>query len=361
MEHTEKKSQKKTSQSQNAGFLFAVGLGVAAIIGLVIWYVLGIQSVKALSESRFAEVSSRVFNIPVATINGNKIGYHEYVDNLRAMRTFFDTDTEGLERPTDADMSDYVLSRLLVNGLITQVARDFRVSLSREEINSIVERDLLSSFASKEEAEQEIITRYGWTFDEFVQKIVVPTELERKLSEVYIASVGSTGEEEVVRAQAEDILAQIKDGASFEEMAREYGTDGTSAEGGDLGWFARGVMVPEFEEAVFSLGAGDLADELVQTQFGYHIVKVDDYRIGEDPMTGEEVEEVKARHILFRVTGQDIMQFREYMNGLLMDATITVAKGLKNPFEDLYEEVGSPNNMIDVSELNLEDFDIEFE
>lgn len=361
MDHTEKNSEKKNSQSQNTGFLFAVGLGVAVIIGLVVWYILGVQSVKALSESRFAEVSSRVFNIPVATINGNKIGYHEYVDNLRAMRTFFDTDTDGLERPTDADMSDYVLSRLLVNGLITQAARDFRVSLSQEEINSIVERDLLASFANKEEAEKEISTRYGWTFDEFVQKIVVPTELERKLSEVYIASVGSAGEEEAVRAQAEDILSQIKAGASFEDMAREYGSDGTSAEGGDLGWFARGVMVPEFEQAVFDLAPGELADSLVETQFGYHIVKVDDYRVGSDPVTGEEMEEVKARHILFRISGQDIMKFREYMNTLLMDATITVAKGLRNPFEDLYQEIDAETSTIDVSELNLEDFDVELE
>ncbi len=74
--------------------------------------------------------------------------------------------------------------------------------------------------------------------------------------------------------RARAVLARIKKGESFEEMARQFGTDGTASQGGDLGWFGSGRMVKPFETAVFdNPGKGLLAD-VVETDFGYHIIKV---------------------------------------------------------------------------------------
>ena len=78
---------------------------------------------------------------------------------------------------------------------------------------------------------------------------------------------------------AEDILAQLKDGADFGELAAEHGTDATASNGGDLGTFGRNMMVPEFEEAAFALEVGELSD-VVETQFGYHIILVTDKNQG---------------------------------------------------------------------------------
>lgn len=74
--------------------------------------------------------------------------------------------------------------------------------------------------------------------------------------------------------QANKILKEIKGGASFEDMARIHGTDGTSAQGGDLGWFGKGRMVAPFEKAVFSARSKGLLPNVVETQFGYHLIKV---------------------------------------------------------------------------------------
>lgn len=75
------------------------------------------------------------------------------------------------------------------------------------------------------------------------------------------------------RKEAEEILAKIKAGESFEEMAKKHGSDGTAQNGGDLGWFSKGMMVPPFENAVFNSKEG-LLPNLVTTDFGYHIIKV---------------------------------------------------------------------------------------
>jgi len=75
------------------------------------------------------------------------------------------------------------------------------------------------------------------------------------------------------RALAQDLLKRIKQGANFESMAREHATCPSRSSGGDLGWFGPGKMVASFESACKGLGIGSISD-VVQTQFGYHLIKL---------------------------------------------------------------------------------------
>ncbi|KXZ40666.1 peptidyl-prolyl cis-trans isomerase C [Alkalithermobacter thermoalcaliphilus JW-YL-7 = DSM 7308] len=75
--------------------------------------------------------------------------------------------------------------------------------------------------------------------------------------------------------KANEIIDEINSGLSFEEAATKYSNCPSSAQGGDLGIFPRGRMVPEFEEAVFSMNIGQISHP-VKTQFGYHIIKLSD-------------------------------------------------------------------------------------
>jgi peptidyl-prolyl cis-trans isomerase C len=75
-------------------------------------------------------------------------------------------------------------------------------------------------------------------------------------------------------SEALQILERIKKGESFADLARELSIDrGSGKRGGDLGFFGRGQMVKPFEEAAFKLNKGELTNEPVRTQFGYHIIK----------------------------------------------------------------------------------------
>ena len=86
----------------------------------------------------------------------------------------------------------------------------------------------------------------------------------------------STSDEDKAKAkkEARDVLRQIKNGAEFAEMARLHGTDGTASKGGDLGWFSDGAMVAPFQEAVYGASRKGLLNDVVETQFGYHIIDV---------------------------------------------------------------------------------------
>lgn len=73
--------------------------------------------------------------------------------------------------------------------------------------------------------------------------------------------------------EANDVLAQLKAGANFEELAKKLSTDGAAAKGGDLGWFSKGSMIPEFEKVAFAMKEGTTSG-VVKTKFGFHVIKL---------------------------------------------------------------------------------------
>ena len=83
----------------------------------------------------------------------------------------------------------------------------------------------------------------------------------------------SAAEEAAIKAKAEGILKQVKNGADFAKLAKENSEDGSASAGGDLGdWITRGQMVPEFDKSIFTLKTGETSD-LVKSMFGYHIIQ----------------------------------------------------------------------------------------
>jgi peptidyl-prolyl cis-trans isomerase C len=128
------------------------------------------------------------------------------------------------------------------------------------------------------------------------------------------------------RQKAETLLKQVKEGGDFAALAKENSTCRSAAEGGDLGLFARGSMVKPFEEAAFALKPGEVSD-VVETQFGYHIIKVTEHR---DPNT---VSFEGARNdITKRLTQQKKNEFvRKYIESLRQKAKIESAAADTTP------------------------------
>lgn len=123
--------------------------------------------------------------------------------------------------------------------------------------------------------------------DEMLQKEGKVALTDAALRKVYDEAVKQMGDEQEVRArhilvetedQAKEIVAELKKGANFEELAKTKSKDpAAAAQGGDLGYFTKEQMVPEFADAAFKMEKGQVSDP-VKSQFGWHIIRVEDKR-----------------------------------------------------------------------------------
>lgn len=154
--------------------------------------------------------------------------------------------------------------------------------------------------------------------------------------------------------RAEDILEKaLKPESDFEKLAEEYSEDtGSAQQGGDIGWFTREQMVPEFSQAVFDeLEEGEITQELVQSDYGYHIIKktgqrtkeADDLDVeieglgeGEIKTESEPVQEARAQHILIMTQSEELMQ------GVNWEYTGLTGKQLKTAFVSFNQQTNEP-------------------
>lgn len=94
-------------------------------------------------------------------------------------------------------------------------------------------------------------------------------------------------------AEAKDVIAQLDKGAKFEVLAKSKSSDSSAKDGGDLGFFNRGDMVPEFADVAFKLKPGEYTKTPVKTQFGFHVIKVEEHRQGKAPTFEESKDQIK--------------------------------------------------------------------
>ncbi len=108
-----------------------------------------------------------------------------------------------------------------------------------------------------------------------VSKLENDTVYSAKASHILIKwASDSDADKKSAKEKARGILKEIKGGASFAAKALEHGTDGTASRGGDLGWFTTGQMVKPFEKAVFDAAKTGVLNDVVETEFGYHIIDI---------------------------------------------------------------------------------------
>jgi len=174
-----------------------------------------------------------------------------------------------------------LLRRIVQGRVIGKMAREKGL----EKIDEVKEQlEILSNdFLSQEYVKREIIAKIDVT-EEDVNLYYKTHPNEFRTAEMVKASHilikadknASADDKEKARGEAGDILKRVKAGEDFAKLASEVSDDqGSKAKGGDLGYFARGKMVKQFEDAAFSLKAGEISD-VVETHFGFHIIRVDD-------------------------------------------------------------------------------------
>lgn len=141
----------------------------------------------------------------------------------------------------------------------------------------------------------------------FFKKNVVDAVTEDEVKARYEKEIAALPKQEEVRArhilvkteeEAKQIITDLDAGKDFIEIAKEKSTDPNKTEGGDLGYFTKGRMVPEFEEAAFALEKGAYTKTPVQTQFGFHVIRLEDKR--DAPPPAFEAVEQQVRQLVMR-------------------------------------------------------------
>ena len=149
---------------------------------------------------------------------------------------------------------------------------------------------------------------------EKVENAITDDMLEAKYKEVVAQSAGTGGEVKArhillaTEAAAKEVIAALAAGADFAALAQEKSTGPSKTQGGDLGWFNAEQMVPEFSQAAFALEPGSVTPTPVQTQFGWHVIKVEDKR------TNTPTSFVQMRNQLSQQLTQEIVG--AYLDGL---------------------------------------------
>ncbi len=306
-----------------------------AINGLVSEYVMEYVAQILGIEVTPEEIADSITSSPVFQDSGQFVGSVRYQQILQSNNYTVVEYEETVRR----EILGLKLTQVLTDGIeadANEVRQEFlnrnqefkiryiSIDPEQETPSEVVEEELQGYFEENQENYRSLEKRR-------IKYILVPEEPDKvELTEQQITErMAVIGEKDEVEAshilissitpdaeeKAQGILQQIRDGGDFAELAREHSDDPASgANGGELGFFKRGMMVPEFEDAAFSLDPGSISD-LVATTYGFHIIKVTDVKTIDSRSTAEsQLREEEAQNlaqavadkILFEANNSDL-------------------------------------------------------
>jgi len=221
----------------------------------------------AISLSLAAPVAAQDASTVLATVNGTDIT----LGHLIAMRAMLPAQYQELP---DEVLYNGMLDQLIQQEVVADSLRgseDARTKLTMEnEDRAFLASVAIDAIAFDTIADADVQALYDANFAD------AGGDQEWNASHILVAT-----EEE-----AQSLVEQLNDGADFVALAQEFSTGPSGPNGGALGWFGAGMMVPEFETAVAGLEAGEISAP-VQTQFGWHVVKLNESRFSMPPALGD--------------------------------------------------------------------------
>jgi len=261
---------------------------------------IALAAIAATACSKNSDKSDPV----MATVNGEAITTKEFESMVTMM-----SNGQITADKLNPDQKKMVMDRLVVVHVAAADAVKSGLDKQAETVGTLkmMRLNVLSSAAIKNymdkitvpdsEIQAEYATKYGQASKEFkASHILVKTEEE-----------------------ANGLIAQLKKGADFAELAKKHSTDpGSGKSGGDLGWFKHGAMVPEFTAAVETLEKGKITDKPVQSQYGFHIIKLEDTRDAAPPALDTVKSQIES--------GLKQQKFQKYLEDLKNNAKVVEVK-----------------------------------
>jgi foldase protein PrsA len=244
---------------------------------------------------------AKIIPYPMVLVNFNPVTVKDYNFEAAYIEHFY---TQS-QREIPAGIGDQIVDQLITNKILETKAPSYGVKISDSDIDSTI-NDLVSQSGGQAEVEKVLTSYYGLSLTDFrvlvkdqllqmKMKDTVPVQVKASHILIKVDKAADQATVDAAKAKADGLYKQLVAGADFATLAKANSDDtGSRDQGGDLGWFARGDMVKQFEDKAFSMKPGDLS-EPIRTDYGWHIIKVTDRKGFEDMSFDDWVASVRSK------------------------------------------------------------------
>jgi len=344
-------SKKKKRKNNNYVILAVIGIVILCAIG-TIWYF---------------NINKDLPKDTAATVNGESI-------TIQNINEQYDRVPKEYKQIITKEM---LLNQSINELLLLQEAKKEGISITAEKLSEVMDNLIAQSGIPKEDfdktLEEQNLTR-EFLEDYYKKQLTMNDLLNKTVLSKIIVSTSEIKEyyennknefvvPEQIRArhilvnsseEAEEILEELNKGADFIELAKNKSIGPSASQGGDLGYFASGQMVKEFEDAAFALNVGELSP-VVKTQFGYHIIKLLDKKSETITKLEEVMEEIEAK---LKQEKQNAA-VTDYLEGLRDRSNIKIFKeGFNGEKEVLSVSKSAPVTASAVSDECIKNYDL---
>jgi parvulin-like peptidyl-prolyl isomerase len=263
----------------------------AAILIFAFLLVLALGVYKFDWNNRFFAAAENIIPFPAAYIKGSgSISVGEIKADKKAVQKFYESqDFEKLGMRIDFSTDQgqkrlkvkekEILNKLIENKIIEALAVNRGIMVSDETVNQEVDTNI-KQFGNRQNLMSELGRLYGWTLEDFEQKVVKPEIFAQKLAEAYVSEVDTSSQEQRISDLHKRVTANKED---FAKVAAESSEGQSSENNGDLGWSTKDQLIPEISEKAFSMNLGEVSD-VIASPLGFHIIKLEEKKSdnGED-------------------------------------------------------------------------------
>ncbi len=272
-------------------------INLSTLVWSVSFFVLVLLILSAIITYRFSDsvsFSDKIkLAIPFPAIVIDKttiITIKEISENLNAIERFYESqDFSSLNYRVDFKTEDgkkrlkirekELINKMIEDKIIKKIAIEKGISITDKLVDESVSRKM-NEYGSEESVKDNLEKLYGWSLGDFKEKIVKPSLYKEELEE-WISKNEKKEENLIAKQMAEEAMEKINSGDDFSAVAKESSNGYTSENGGHLGWFKKEYVAPELQRVIISLEEGGIS-EVVESKLGYHIIRLEGKKIGED-------------------------------------------------------------------------------
>jgi parvulin-like peptidyl-prolyl isomerase len=234
------------------------------------------------TESPVARSVQKGLHLPAIIVDNTWISVNEIEENTQSIQRFYenqDFSQFGIRIDFSTDdgkkrlkiQERKMINKLIEDVAVEQLARKYNITISDEAVRTAMERPM-SSFGTSEAVKTRLGDLYGWSLEDFGEKVVHGQLLREKVSARFVQENAPTEEMQEKIAQAKK---ELDDGRIFSDVAQKYSEGQTAGDGGIMGWFREEQLQDEIGQVISGIGVGEHSD-ILETSRGLHVVRVND-------------------------------------------------------------------------------------